>query len=120
MSALHLVSTAALALLLVGFAFRSERRAHRAFMLAAFTVDLGLVVWIETTRGAVEQIGGGMPALLGFHVAISTAVLVCYVGMIALGTRLFSGRFELKAWHRNLGMTFVVLRGLNYVTSFLV
>ena len=120
MSALHVVSTAAMLLLVAGFTFRSERRTHRAFMLAAFAVDMGLVVWIEATRGAVERVGGDMPALLAFHIAISTGVLVCYVGMISLGTRLFAGRFELKAWHRNLGLTFVVLRSLNYVTSFLV
>jgi len=119
-SPLHVVSTLVLALLLVGFAQRSDRRRHRAFMLVAFAIDLGLVVWIEATRGAVEHVVAGVPALLAFHVVISTGVLVCYLGMIGLGSRLFAGRFELRTWHRNLGITFVVLRGLNYVTSFLV
>jgi hypothetical protein len=33
---------------------------------------------------------------------------------------LISGRFETRKMHRILGFTFVVLRSLNYVTSFLV
>jgi hypothetical protein len=127
MSGLHVVSTCVLVLLVIGFAQRGDRRRHRALMLVAFALDLGLVVWIEATRSAVERVVAGVPALLAFHVAVSTGVLVCYLGMIGLGSRLINtpslhddGRFELRTWHRNLGITFVVLRGLNYVTSFLV
>lgn len=120
MSTLHVVSTAVLGILALGFMSRPHPRRHRALMLAAFAIDLGLVLYIEITRGAVERVVAGVPALLAFHVAISTAVLLCYAGMITLGSRLFAGRFELKLWHRNLGLTFVVLRALNYVTSFLV
>lgn len=120
MSPLHVASTMIVVLLAIGFANRGARRRHRALMLLAFSADLAMVVYIEATRGAVEKVVAGVPALLWFHVVVSLAVLVCYVGMISLGTRLFAGRYELRNWHRNLGVTFVVLRGLNYVTSFMV
>ena len=120
MTGLHVASTLVLAILVAGFAFRRSRRRHRALMLLAFAIDIGLVVWIEATRGAVEQVAPGMSALLAFHIVVSTAVLFAYVGMIGLGKRLFGGRLDLQTWHRNLGIGFVVLRSLNYVTSFLV
>lgn len=120
MSTLHLVSTLVLVILVAGFGSRRSRRRHRALMLLAFAVDVGLVAWIEATRGAIEQVTPGMSLLLAFHIVVSTAVLLAYVGMIGLGTRVFAGRFELQTWHRNLGIGFVVLRSLNYVTSFLV
>ena len=120
MTILHVLSTAVLVVLLVGFAQRANRRRHRALMLAAFAVDLGLVVWIEVTRHAIEKVAGGVPWLVQIHVAISTGVLVGYVAMILLGSRLFAGRGDLRSMHRWVGLGFVVLRGLNYVTSFLV
>lgn len=120
MTGLHLLSTAVLVVLLIGFSQRAHARRHRAFMLVAFAADLGLVLWIEATRHAVEKVAGGVPPLVQLHVAISTGVLVCYVAMIALGTRLFVGRVELRSMHRHVGTAFVALRGLNYVTSFFV
>ena len=120
MSVLHLLSTAVLVVLLVGFAQRAHRRRHRALMLAAFAADLGLVLWIEATRHAIEKVAGGVPWLVQVHVAISTGVLLAYVAMIALGSKLFAGRTDLRTIHRAVGIGFVALRGLNYVTSFFV
>lgn len=120
MSVLHLMSTGVLIVLAVGFASRADRRRHRALMLTAFGTDLAIVLWIETTRHAVERVAGGVPPVVAIHATISTAVLLCYVGMIALGGKVFAGRSELRALHRNLGITFAALRGLNYLTSFLV
>ena len=120
MNPLHVISTAVLFLLVAGFASRANRERHRALMLTAFALDLAVVVWIETTRHAVEKVAGGVPPVVAIHAAISTAVLLCYVAMIALGGKIFAGRPELRVFHRNLGITFAALRGLNYLTSFLV
>lgn len=120
MNALHVISTGVLLVLAVGFASRANHRRHRALMLTAFAADLGVVIWIEATRHAVEKVAGGVPPVVAVHAGISTAVLVFYVAMITLGSKVFAGRTELRAIHRNLGITFAALRGLNYLTSFLV
>ncbi len=120
MSPLHVASTVILVVLAIGLGSRSDRRLHRTLMLVAFAADLAMVLYIEATRGAVEKVAAGPSPLLWFHVVVSVGVLACYVGMISLGTRLFAGRRELRHWHRYLGVTFVVLRGLNYVTSFII
>ena len=120
MTILHVLSTAVLVVLLIGFAQRAHRRRHRALMLTAFATDLGLVLWIEATRHAIEKVAGGVPWLVQLHVAISTGVLLGYVAMIALGSKLFAGRADLRVVHRWVGVGFVTLRGLNYLTSFLV
>lgn len=120
MTALHVASTLVVALVVLGLVNRRRPLVHRALMVTAFVIDLSLVVYIEATRHAVETVATGVHPLLWVHAAISVAVLVCYALMLGLGRRLIAGAFELRLTHRNLGIAFCVLRGLNYVTSFYV
>lgn len=109
------------ALILAGLLFRGRRRAlHLGLMIAAFAVDLGLLLYIETTRHAAEKVVGRFQPLLWFHAGVSLVVLVCYLAMLSLGFRMVRGEMRLRRWHRVLAVTFVICRGLNYVTSFLV
>jgi hypothetical protein len=117
---LHVASTLVVALVIAGLSNRRRPMVHRTFMISAFVVDLLLVLYIEATRHAVETVVTGVHPLIWVHAAISVAVLVCYALMIGLGRRLFAGALDLRLTHRNLGIAFCVLRGLNYVTSFLV
>lgn len=61
-------------------------------MAAAFAIDLGLVLYIELTRHAVEKVGGGVPTIVIVHASISTVVILLYVAMLALGWNLFQAR----------------------------
>jgi hypothetical protein len=118
---LHVLSTLVLVIVAVGFWLRKRRNAvHIRLMISAFLIDLFMVLYIEISRHAVEKVVASTRPLVWFHAAVSVMVLVCYVAMIQLGRSLLAGHQTARKWHRLLGMTFLVLRGLNYVTSYLV
>jgi uncharacterized membrane protein len=118
---LHFLSTLVLVIVAVAFWLRRRQNAvHVRLMISAFVIDLLLVLYIEVSRHAVHRVVASARPLVWFHAAVSVAVLACYVAMIQLGRRLQSGSSDARKWHRTLGVAFVVLRGLNYVTSFLV
>jgi hypothetical protein len=118
--ALHLISTFVLILIAGGLRFRRTPRLHLTFMVTAFVTDLALVVYIEATRHAVEKVAARVNAMLWFHAGVSLATLVCYCVLLYLGTGILKGASASKAVHRNVGMTFVALRLLNYVTSYAI
>lgn len=118
---LHLASTGVVLLLVAGLWFRKrEPRLHFRLMITAFTLDVLLVLYIEFTRHAVEKVATHIRPLLWFHAGVSLGVLVCYVLMFLLGRPMLAGRYETRLLHRTVGVAFVVLRGLNYVTSFMI
>jgi uncharacterized membrane protein YozB (DUF420 family) len=118
---LHVLSTVVLVIVAVAFWLRKRRNAiHIRLMISAFLIDLFLVLYIEITRQAVQKVVASTRPLIWFHAGVSVAVLVCYVAMIQLGRGLLAGHPNARKWHRMLGLTFVVMRGLNYVTSYLV
>jgi len=118
---LHLLSTIVVAIIAVGFWLRKRKNpVHIRLMFVAFVVDLFLVLYIEMSRNAVQKVVASTHPLVWFHAAVSVLVLICYVVMIQLGRSLLAGKSTARNWHRTLGMTFLVLRGVNYVTSFMV
>lgn len=119
--ALHLVSSVVVLLVAAGvMARRHNITWHMRLMTAAFIADLGLVLYIEGTRHAVETVATGTSPLVWFHAAVSTLVLVLYVTQIALGRRMLAGRRSPARLHLALGLTFCLCRGLNYATAFVV
>jgi uncharacterized membrane protein YozB (DUF420 family) len=117
---LHVVSAIVMVLIGIGLYFRRRPAWHMRIMTCAFVMDLLLVVYIEATRGAVERVATTFRVMIWVHALISLGVLVCYALMIWLGRRALSGNRASKTTHRNMGMTFVVLRSLNYATAFMV
>lgn len=118
---LHLLSSCVAALIVAGLWARRARPSwHIRFMTAAFVCDVLLVVYIEATRHAVETVAGSTTPLVWFHAAVSLLVLASYVAQISLGRRVLAGVPASRRLHMALGMTFVTLRSLNYVTSFLM
>ncbi|QOV88119.1 hypothetical protein [Humisphaera borealis] len=117
---LHIVSAIVLVLVGCGLYFRKRPAWHMRIMTSAFVMDLLLVLYIEATRHAVEKVVSQIRMMIWIHAGISLGVLVCYVVMIWLGRRALHGNKASKETHRNLGMLFVTLRGLNYATAFMV
>ncbi len=128
---LHFLSSIAILFIAVGLYFRRRPGIHLKFMTSAFTVDLALVLYIELTRKAVETVAGGTRPLVWFHAAVSVAVLLLYIAQIFVGRRLLASQLATtggpvsssgsqRQFHRMLGIAFCVVRGLNYVTSFLI
>ncbi len=117
---LHAISTGVMFILFAGLYFRRKRPAlHWKLMVTAFAIDLSVVLYLELTRQAIEGLPHASPLLL-FHVAVSVCVIACYLINFALGSRLLRGRTGIRGAHRNVGITFMTLRSLNFVTSFIV
>ncbi len=85
---------------------------------SAFAVDMALILYIEITREAVEQLSDGVHSLLWFQVRV--AVVLSYIGMILLGRRMLRREVSVRGVQRKLGLTFCVLRTVNYGTSFMI
>lgn len=117
---LHLLSTLVVLLVTAGVLSRGNTARHMRLMCAAFAVDLALVLYIEGTRHAVERVVSTPRPLVWFHAAISVAVLLLYVAQITLGRRMLAGRVSTRRTHVVLGLTFLLCRGLNYATAFMV
>ncbi len=118
---LHIASSLVVILLLAGVSFRKRRpRVHFWLMLTAFSADLLLVIYIEIMRHAVEKVVTRGRPIIWFHAGVSLAVLACYVVMIYLGRPMLAGNYRTRGFHRRIGIAFLVLRGLNYVTSYMV
>lgn len=111
------VSSLVLVLIALGLRFRRQRRVHIPLMISAFALDLGLVLWIELNRQAVEQALAGVQGLLLFHILVSLLVLVLYAALIASGLGWLKARPWGIAWHRRLALAFIVCRLTNFVTS---
>ena len=117
---LHLMSGLILGLLLIGFFLRRKTRIHSRIMQTAFALDVGLVLYIEATRHAVEKVVTGSHWILWIHGGISLVVIAGYIALFWLGKQLLAGRRDLLYWHRPVGIMFLMLRILNYVTSFML
>lgn len=117
---LHVLSTIVVLLVIAGVLNRRNTPLHIRLMSTAFAVDLGLVLYIEGTRHAVGTVVSTPHPLVWFHAGVSTLVLALYVAQITLGRRLLAGRASSRRVHVALGLAFLLCRGLNYATAFLV
>lgn len=113
------VSSLVLLILAAGFLNRFHRRPHIPLMSSAFTIDLGLLLYIEITRHAIEKVSRQPSGLLMLHVLISVLTLLGYVVMVCAGIMLLR-RHRWRRLHRHAAKVFLTLRALNYVTSYLV
>lgn len=117
---LHVISSLVLVLILAGVWLRRSRGAHMAVMLSAFATDLALLLYVEITRHAVETVVGRGHTLVYVHAAISVGVLAGYAAMLVLGRRAYLNPRASRHIHRRMGVAFVVVRGLNYVTAMMM
>lgn len=91
-----LLATLAFVLLVAGWAQRRRRERHVPLVLAGIGIDLGLVVYLEVTRGVVEKVAGAVshqpyPGLRWLHIATSTLAVVLYIPTLWLGFRILRG-----------------------------
>ena len=120
---LLIISTFVVLLLAFGFLNRHKRHIHIPVMASAFVIDLGLVIYIELNRHAVETLITHSNAFMIFHVSVSTLVLVLYVMLAVVGSKmakLTTGEqlVSLTSKHVTLARIFILFRLTNYVTSF--
>lgn len=120
MSTLNILSTVVLVLIAAGIIKRRTVSLHWPLMLSAFLLDMGMVLYIELTREAVKTTISGPPPMLMFHIIVSSLVLVLYLVQFSLGYRLLTRKVLNSNFHLRVGITFVVLRLVNYITSYII
>lgn len=122
---LVIVSTLILILIGFGLAYRKRPVVHIPIMVAAFVADIGLVLYIEWSRHAVETFTTSVQdpvnnQLLLFHIVVSLLTILLYIALIVSGIKLFKGGRAALNLHRGLAAVFLICRLTNYVTSFWV
>ena len=120
MNILNILSTLVLFIIAAGIMRRRTPKVHYPLMLTAFTLDIGMVLYIELAREAVKTAMSGPPPLLMFHIVVSCLVIVCYLTQFFLGWRLLKGKSTNRRAHLITAILFCVLRLTNYVTSFMI
>jgi hypothetical protein len=111
------LSLVVLGLLGAGILMRRRPRWHWPLMLSAFGLDLGLVIYLEGSRHAVETAATSIHPLVWVHATISLVVLGLWVAMLRLGWLMLHGRPAVRHTHRLLAGAFLVLRVANFATS---
>jgi hypothetical protein len=123
------VATCVVAGLIYGIARRRRPEIHMPVMTTCFIVDVLVVVFIEVTRWlrgdemAVTKATGEAStmafSILNVHVAASVTMLVNYALAIWSGRRLHRTGVG-RSFHRANAAVFIVVRTVNYVTSFMI
>lgn len=116
----YVISFIVLVIIGLGIWQRKNRKVHYSLMTLACIIDVGLVLWIELNRGAVDKAIHSSGALLTFHVAVSVGALLLYFVQFYLGFKILRGNLVTIKTHKVCGITFVVLRLTNFITSFMV
>jgi len=83
------VATIAWLCLLIGFLAWKHRRTHLIFVLAGISIDIGLVLYLQVTRSAIQTaLSFGLDPLQQVHIGVSTLALVLYFPALYYAIRL--------------------------------
>ena len=79
------VATLAWVLLLAGLYFRKARSRHVPLVISSIILDLGIVIYLQITRDAVQTTIAFTPSTLQMiHIAFSLAAVVLYMLTVVL------------------------------------
>jgi hypothetical protein len=117
--AFNVANVVIMAAILVGVAVHARRKVHVRVMASCFAADLLMVLVIELQRSAIKQAVGPTSGLMKFHIAVSVGALVLWVLQILTGRGVLQGKPRL-ARHRIQAWAFLLCRGTNVVTAFMV
>ena len=115
----HLASWIIYTIIWIGIYNRFDKILHRKIMITAFILDVLLVLYIEIGREAVKQAFEFPDGWLGVHIIFSLLTIVLYLLMIAVGQKLFKGNESIRGLHIKLAYTFLFVKSMNLVTSYL-
>ena len=129
-----LIATVAWMLLTTGLVVRKNKSQHVALMLLGILLDIGLVVYLQLTREAVQTaVEFSLPLLEQIHIACSTVALLLYFPILYLGVKLQQQvgakepillnrlGFASYAWrttHIRLGLAAYIFRTLGFLFMF--
>ncbi len=105
-------------LLIIGYFKRRQKKIHIPVMISAFVIDMIIVLIIEFSRGAIKTAQAKMGPLMIVHITISVIVVLLYFGQIVSGIKKAKGKT--CNWHGRMGLTLLIFRLGNLVTSFMI
>lgn len=107
--------------MVLGFAFRKQRKRHVPLMHFAIITDLTLVLVLEFQRSAIKTaVGLTLDWMQQTHVTVSTLAAVCYIPMLWMGWAILRGKSgpNTARRHKILGWVTFALRTLGFVFMF--
>jgi hypothetical protein len=114
-----LISFLVLLIILAGVYLRRRVRLHMAMMLTAFLIDMAMVVYLELKIHAIDSAAHPFHPFLTFHVIISVLVILIYLHQITSGLLIYFKKISWP-WHKVGGITFIIFRIGNLITSLLL
>lgn len=121
------IASFAFFLMVLGLVSKRNSKVHIVYMLSAMSLDVGLVLFLEVTRSAIEKVvAEPMTFLQRLHVGTSLTAMLLYIPTVILGFRLFRGlgRREISANdrarrnHRAVAIMAFVLRLVGFLAMF--
>lgn len=105
------IATSAWLLLVLGVLNCRNRRKHVPLVGLALALDLGLVLYLQLTRNAVQTaVGETLSVLERVHVGLSTLAVLLYIPTILLGIKLLRGDERVRYWHRRIALSALCCR----------
>ena len=115
------IATGAWALIVAGYLMRSRRSVHIPLVCAGIALDVGLVLFLQFTRGAVQKaLEFSLEILKQAHIGFSTSALLLYIPVVVLGIRILRGdsSTETRQRHRSVARLCLFLRTLGFLFMF--
>jgi hypothetical protein len=83
------MATVAWLCLLIGFLNWKRRRTHLIFVVCGIVIDVGLVLYLQVTRSAIQTaLSFSLQPLQQIHIGVSTLALVMYFPTLYFALRL--------------------------------
>ena len=114
----HAAATLGFLLVAAGWMLRYRLGVHVLCMGTAGLTDYAILAALLLLKGpAIEQEAAHPGPLLLVHIAASTLTLLAYPVLATLGIGYVKGKASWLPWHRRLGKAFLVVKAVNYATS---
>ena len=115
------IATVAWLSLVNGYFRRTKRNEHVLLMCFGILLDLGLVLYLEFTRDAVQTaMEFKLSVLKQLHIGFSTAALLLYFPVLFIGFKLLLGadRERLLPVHKRFAIPALLLRTAGFIFMF--
>jgi len=115
------IASVAWLLLALGYTQRRNRKRHVPLVLAAIGMDIGLVLYLQFTRSAVQKaLEFSLKILQQIHIGFSTLALLLYFPILFLGFKLLRGDRDPKTrlLHIRIATIALIARTLGFCFMF--
>ena len=119
MSATMYIAILAWLCLIIGYLNRRNRSRHVPLMLTGMVSDIGLVLYLQFTREAIQKaLRFDLAIFNQLHIACSTVSIILYFPIFYFGFRLLRGDLSVRDIHRRLGTVALIFRTLGLAFMF--